>query len=137
MAVGASSSRAPGESQVGASDAEIQRETLTVGNIAARGDRAREAIEPPSARRWPVRSVGLAMDGAGSGPNARTGWRPGYVESLVNLARALMALWMLTVAAREPDEEHAFGHSKAEIWINCPIWHMAPAAPCSGRHRAK
>jgi cation diffusion facilitator family transporter len=38
------------------------------------------------------------------------------VESQVNLAGALMALWMLTVAAREPDEEHAFGHSKAEYF---------------------
>jgi cation diffusion facilitator family transporter len=38
------------------------------------------------------------------------------VESLVNLAGALMALWMLTVAAREPDEEHAWGHSKAEYF---------------------
>ncbi len=38
------------------------------------------------------------------------------VESLVNLVGALMALWMLTVAAREPDEEHAFGHSKAEYF---------------------
>ena len=38
------------------------------------------------------------------------------VESLVNLAGALMALWMLTVAAREPDEQHAFGHSKAEYF---------------------
>jgi cation diffusion facilitator family transporter len=38
------------------------------------------------------------------------------VESLVNLAGALMALWMLSVAAREPDDEHAFGHSKAEYF---------------------
>jgi cation diffusion facilitator family transporter len=38
------------------------------------------------------------------------------VESLVNLAGALMALWMLTVAARAPDDEHAFGHSKAEYF---------------------
>lgn len=38
------------------------------------------------------------------------------VESLVNLAGALMAFWMLTVAAREPDEEHAFGHGKAEYF---------------------
>jgi cation diffusion facilitator family transporter len=38
------------------------------------------------------------------------------VESLVNLVGALMSLWMLTVAAREPDEEHAFGHSKAEYF---------------------
>ncbi len=38
------------------------------------------------------------------------------IESLVNLAGGLMALWMLTVAAREPDEEHAYGHSKAEYF---------------------
>ena len=38
------------------------------------------------------------------------------LESLVNLAGALMALAMLIVAARPPDEEHAFGHSKAEYF---------------------
>lgn len=38
------------------------------------------------------------------------------VESIVNLVGAVMALWMLTVAAREPDEEHAYGHSKAEYF---------------------
>lgn len=38
------------------------------------------------------------------------------VESIVNLVGALMALWMLTIAAREPDEEHAYGHSKAEYF---------------------
>jgi cation diffusion facilitator family transporter len=37
-------------------------------------------------------------------------------ESVVNLAGALMALWMLTVAARGPDEEHAYGHTKAEYF---------------------
>jgi cation diffusion facilitator family transporter len=36
------------------------------------------------------------------------------VESLVNLAAAVMALLMLTLAARPPDEEHAHGHTKAE-----------------------
>lgn len=35
-------------------------------------------------------------------------------ESVVNLIAALVALWALTLAARPPDEEHAFGHSKAE-----------------------
>lgn len=38
------------------------------------------------------------------------------LESLVNLAGALMALAMLTVAARPPDAEHAYGHSKAEYF---------------------
>jgi divalent metal cation (Fe/Co/Zn/Cd) transporter len=38
------------------------------------------------------------------------------LESLVNLAAALMALAMLVVAARPPDEMHAFGYSKAEYF---------------------
>ena len=38
------------------------------------------------------------------------------LESLVNLAGALMALAMLTVAARPADEDHAYGHSKAEYF---------------------
>jgi cation diffusion facilitator family transporter len=38
------------------------------------------------------------------------------LESIVNLVAALMALAMLTVAARPADEMHAFGHSKAEYF---------------------
>ena len=38
------------------------------------------------------------------------------VESVVNLAGALMALVMLTIAARPADEDHAYGHSKAEYF---------------------
>jgi cation diffusion facilitator family transporter len=38
------------------------------------------------------------------------------LESLVNLAAAGMALAMLNVAARPADEEHAYGHSKAEYF---------------------
>ena len=38
------------------------------------------------------------------------------LESLVNLAGALMALAMLVAAARPPDEDHAYGHSKAEYF---------------------
>ena len=36
------------------------------------------------------------------------------LESVVNLAAAVMALLMLTLAVRPPDEEHAHGHTKAE-----------------------
>lgn len=46
-------------------------------------------------------SVGLLSDAA---------------ESLVNLLGAGMALAMLTVAARPPDEDHLFGHDKAEYF---------------------
>lgn len=38
------------------------------------------------------------------------------VESVVNLLGALMTLGMLTIAARPADEEHSFGHSKAEYF---------------------
>jgi cation diffusion facilitator family transporter len=36
------------------------------------------------------------------------------LESLVNLVAALLTLWMLALAARSPDEKHAYGYSKAE-----------------------
>lgn len=38
------------------------------------------------------------------------------VESLVNLAGGIMALTMLKIAARPADDEHAYGHSKAEYF---------------------
>ncbi len=46
-------------------------------------------------------SVGLLSDAA---------------ESVVNLVGGLMALAMLTIAARPADENHAYGHSKAEYF---------------------
>ena len=46
-------------------------------------------------------SVGLLSDAA---------------ESLVNLAAAILALAMLSVAARPPDDSHHFGHDKAEYF---------------------
>ena len=38
------------------------------------------------------------------------------VESVVNLVGGIMALAMLTIAARPADEDHAYGHSKAEYF---------------------
>src|SRR5512136_1353706 len=38
------------------------------------------------------------------------------LESFVNLVGALMAFAMLTIAARPADENHAYGHSKAEYF---------------------
>lgn len=38
------------------------------------------------------------------------------LESIVNLVGALMALVMLTIAARPADKEHSFGHTKAEYF---------------------
>jgi cation diffusion facilitator family transporter len=52
---------------------------------------------------WLTGSVGLLSDAA---------------ESVVNLMAAAMTLTMLTVAARPPDEEHAWGHHKAEYFAS-------------------
>src|SRR5262245_22467366 len=38
------------------------------------------------------------------------------IESLVNLVGGVLALAMLSVAARPADEDHAYGHSKAEYF---------------------
>lgn len=38
------------------------------------------------------------------------------LESGINLASALMALAVLSIVARPPDEEHAYGHGKAEYF---------------------
>jgi cation diffusion facilitator family transporter len=40
------------------------------------------------------------------------------IESLVNLAGAVIALIMLTIAARPADESHVYGHSKAEYFAS-------------------
>lgn len=50
---------------------------------------------------WLTGSVGLLSDA---------------LESVVNLAGALMALAMLSVAEQPPDECHAYGHGKAEYF---------------------
>ena len=38
------------------------------------------------------------------------------LESLVNLAGAIFALAMVTIAARPPDDDHPYGHHKAEYF---------------------
>ncbi len=58
-------------------------------------------------------------------------------ESVVNLVAAVAAVWALIFALRPPDEEHAFGHDKAEyfssglesaliiiaaVWIGVTAW---------------
>lgn len=50
---------------------------------------------------WITGSVGLLSDA---------------VESLVNLVGGIMALAMLTVAERPADEDHSYGHGKAEYF---------------------
>jgi cation diffusion facilitator family transporter len=40
------------------------------------------------------------------------------LESLVNLVAAVITLIMLIIAARPPDEDHAYGHEKAEYFAS-------------------
>jgi cation diffusion facilitator family transporter len=40
------------------------------------------------------------------------------LESVVNLAAALLALWMLRIAAAPPDADHPYGRSKAEYFAS-------------------
>ncbi len=78
-------------------------------------------MKPPSLTRFAWLSIAAAL--ATMALKAVAYWLTGSVgllsdalESLVNLAGALMALAMLTVAARPPDEDHAYGHGKAEYF---------------------
>ena len=87
---------------------------------------------------WITGSVGLLSDA---------------MESLVNVASALFALAMVTIAARPADEDHPFGHTKAEYFSSAfeglmiaaaaiaIVWAAvaalpAPAAARGRRHRA-
>ncbi len=40
------------------------------------------------------------------------------LESLINLAAAIVALLMIKIAAQPPDQEHSFGHDKAEYFAS-------------------
>lgn len=77
----------------------------------------------PSLKRFAWLSIAAAL--ATIGLKTAAWWLTGSVgllsdalESGVNLAGALMALAMLTVAAQPPDDDHAFGHGKAEYFAS-------------------
>ncbi len=75
----------------------------------------------PSLTRFAWLSIGAAVLTIGLKATAyvltgSVGLLSDALESVVNLAAALMAFAMLTVAARPPDEEHAYGHGKAEYF---------------------
>jgi cation diffusion facilitator family transporter len=60
----------------------------------------------------------IALKGSAYALTGSVGLLSDALESVVNLASAVMALAMLTVAARPPDEEHAYGHHKAEYFAS-------------------
>lgn len=78
-------------------------------------------IQPSSLARYAWLSIAAALltiglKAAAYGMTGSIGLLSDALESLVNLAGALMALAMLTVAARPADEDHAYGHGKAEYF---------------------
>jgi cation diffusion facilitator family transporter len=78
-------------------------------------------MKPTSLTRFAWLSIAAAiatmlLKGAAYYYTGSVGLLSDALESLVNLAGALMALAMLSVAARPPDEDHAYGHSKAEYF---------------------
>jgi len=95
-----------------------------------------------SARRYAVLSIAAAVFTIGLKLGAYSltgsvGLFSDAAESVVNLGAAVAALWALTLAVRPPDEEHAFGHNKAEyfssglesamiiiaaVWIGITAW---------------
>ncbi len=62
--------------------------------------------------------VTMALKFGAFGITGSVGLLSDALESLVNLAAALVALWALTLAARPADEEHRYGHSKAEYFAS-------------------
>jgi cation diffusion facilitator family transporter len=60
----------------------------------------------------------ISLKGAAYALTGSVGLLSDAVEAFVNLAAALVALAMLTVAARPPDDEHHYGHDKAEYFAS-------------------
>jgi len=100
------------------------------------------ATNGATARRYAVLSIAAAVFTIGLKLGAyyltgSVGLFSDAAESVVNLVAAVAALWALTLAVRPPDEEHAFGHNKAEYfssglesaliiiaaaWIGVTVW---------------
>jgi cation diffusion facilitator family transporter len=80
------------------------------------------AVERPSRlTRYAWLSIGAALltmviKGVAYSVSGSVGLLSDALESGVNLASALMALAVLGIVARPPDEEHAYGHGKAEYF---------------------
>jgi cation diffusion facilitator family transporter len=78
-------------------------------------------VPPASLKRYAWLSVGAALatillKGVAWRLTGSVGLLADALESLVNLAGALMALAMLSLAAVPADDSHAYGHGKAEYF---------------------
>ena len=79
------------------------------------------SVNRPSLTRFAWLSIGAALVTIALKTTAylitgSVGLLSDAVESLVNLVGGIMALAMLTIAARPADEDHSYGHGKAEYF---------------------
>jgi cation diffusion facilitator family transporter len=75
----------------------------------------------PDLRRYAWLSVAaavatIALKSTAWGLTGSVGLLSDALESLVNLAGAVFALWMIAIAARPADDDHPYGHGKAEYF---------------------
>lgn len=82
-----------------------------------------ETITPVRLERFAIVSIvaaiaTIALKGAAYYVTGSVGLLSDALESLVNLAAAVVALIALLIAARPADEEHAYGHTKAEYFAS-------------------
>ncbi len=60
----------------------------------------------------------IALKSAAYSLTGSVGLLSDALESVVNLVAAVITLSMLTIAARPPDDQHAYGHGKAEYFAS-------------------
>jgi cation diffusion facilitator family transporter len=80
-------------------------------------------VDTRPARAYAFLSAGaalltIALKAAAYAVTGSVGLLSDAIESLINLAAALIAVWALTLASRPPDAEHAYGHAKAEYFAS-------------------
>ncbi|MBD1909931.1 MULTISPECIES: cation diffusion facilitator family transporter [unclassified Leptolyngbya] len=78
-------------------------------------------MERKSARFYTFLSIGaalltIALKAGSYFLTGSVGLLSDAAESIVNLVAAIIATWAVTYAAKPPDEQHAFGHYKAEYF---------------------
>jgi cation diffusion facilitator family transporter len=80
-----------------------------------------DTMQPDSLKRYAWLSIAAALatillKGIAWRLTGSVGLLSDAIESIVNLAGALMALAMLSLAAQPADDSHAYGHGKAEYF---------------------
>ena len=91
---------------------------LFVPTVPPAVPRAAHTLSPKALLRWSiaVALLTILLKGAAGYVTNSMGLISDAMESFVNLASAMFALAMVTIAARPADEDHPYGHHKAEYF---------------------